>query len=65
MSCKLCSSENQSGFPAEINIHLPHCVTTPTLLFPVLLVCLDCGFTELSIEETELQRIANSKSTEA
>jgi hypothetical protein len=65
MSCKLCSSQNQSSFPAEINIHIHHSVTTTTLLFPVLLVCLDCGFTEFSIEQTELQRLANSKSTKA
>jgi hypothetical protein len=65
MSCKRCSSENQSRFPTEIAIHLPGLTTPHILLSPLLLVCLDCGFTEFSIEETELRRIANSKSTVA
>ena len=48
-------------FPSEVNIHFPgpknltkHTVWT----FPHLLVCLDCGFTELQIEKTELRLLA-------
>jgi hypothetical protein len=50
MPCKLCSSQNQSSFPAEINIHIHHSVTTTTLLFPVLLVCLDCGANRIAAD---------------
>ena len=36
-------------FPAEINIHFPGMenLKQPTVfVFPTLLICLDCGFTE-------------------
>jgi hypothetical protein len=58
MGCKSCGSKNGSAFPAEINIHFPgpRNLTKPTVwAFPQLLVCLNCGFTELVIPETELQ----------
>jgi hypothetical protein len=56
MSCKRCPSENQKRFSAEIAIHLPGMSTPHIFLFPMLLVCLDCGLTEFSIPETELRR---------
>jgi hypothetical protein len=58
MGCKSCGSENRSALPAEINIHFPGMgnFTRPTVwVFPQLMVCLNCGFTELVIPETELQ----------
>ncbi|HXY50337.1 MAG TPA: hypothetical protein VEI01_12855 [Terriglobales bacterium] len=61
MSCKLCQSENQSWFNSEINIHLPglNNLRNPTVLvFPEITVCLDCGFTEFRLEETEVRRLA-------
>jgi hypothetical protein len=59
MFCKLCSSANQSRLATEIAIHLPDVRTPHVLLSPVVLVCLECGFTEFSIAETELRRLAN------
>jgi hypothetical protein len=64
MSCKLCSSEDQSRFATEIAIHLPGLSTPHVLLSPMVLACLECGFTEFSIADTELRRLANGKSTE-
>jgi len=61
MSCKLCQSENQRRFNSEINIHRPglNNLADPTVLvFPEIVVCLDCGFTEFPLEETELRRLA-------
>ena len=54
MSCKLCASNNQSRLSAEMAIHLPGLSTPHVLLWPLLLVCLNCGFTEFLISETEL-----------
>jgi hypothetical protein len=63
MSCKRCSSANQSRFTSEISIHLPVLVTPHVFLCPKVVVCLDCGFTEFSIPETELPRLAKQDST--
>ena len=57
MSCRVCGSRLQKAFASEINIHPPRglmYLTSPCLFaFPELLVCLDCGFTELVLEENE------------
>jgi hypothetical protein len=61
MSCRLCGSENQGTFYSEINVHfreLKNLTRRPILVFPKLVVCLDCGLTEFRIEETELRRLA-------
>jgi hypothetical protein len=60
MACKSCGSDNQQKFGAEINIHFPgrEALDKPAVLvFPKLLVCLRCGFTEFTIAETELLRL--------
>jgi hypothetical protein len=57
MTCKSCSSENQQRFTSEICVHFPglkNLDKPPVFVFPKLLVCLDCGFTEFDIPETEL-----------
>ncbi len=57
MSCRSCASENQTQLGAEINIHFREkkgLDDPAVLVFPKLLVCLDCGFTEFTIPETEL-----------
>jgi hypothetical protein len=61
MACKSCASENQRDFGAEINIHFPGMqgIDKPAVwAFPKLTVCLDCGYTEFTIPETELRRLA-------
>jgi hypothetical protein len=58
MACRSCRSEHQTEFGAEINIHFPgrKGLDKPAVLvFPKLVVCLDCGFTELTLAETELR----------
>jgi hypothetical protein len=59
MTCRVCISENQSRFTTEIAIRLPG-LTMPVFLFPEVVVCMVCGFTEFSISETELRRLAES-----
>jgi hypothetical protein len=57
MACRSCGSENQKEFGAETNIHLPGWkgLDKPAVLvFPKLVVCLDCGFTQFTLPEAEL-----------
>lgn len=59
--CKSCHSKNQNRFSAEICIHLPGLkdLEVPAVfVFPTLVVCLDCGFAEFSIPESELRSLA-------
>jgi hypothetical protein len=68
MSCKSCKSENQSIFNGEIAIHFPGLkgLDKPIVwVFPKLVVCLDCGFTEFAILDTELRQLAEGDSTAA
>ena len=61
MSCRDCQSENQKTFPSEMNIHFPGLenLDKPSVwVFPELLVCLDCGFTELRLQERERSFLA-------
>ncbi len=57
MTCKSCSSENQRRFNSEINVHfagLKNLDKPPVFVFPQLLICLDCGFTEFALPEAGL-----------
>ncbi len=61
--CNSCQSANQSTFNGEIAIHFPGLegLDKPIVwVFPKLLVCLNCGFTEFAIPETELRQLAQS-----
>ena len=58
MSCKSCKSEHQGNFNGEIAIHFPgrKGLDKPLVwVFPKLVICLDWGFTEFVIPETELR----------
>jgi hypothetical protein len=60
MACRSCGSESQREFGAEVNIHLPgrEALDKPAvLIFPKLLVCSRCGFTEFTLAESELSRL--------
>jgi hypothetical protein len=64
MRCRSCPSEKQLEFGAEMIIHFPGLegLDKPIVwVFPKLLVCLDCGFTEFAIPETELALLASVK----
>jgi len=58
MSCRSCGLENQKKFAAEMTVHVLGLenVDKPVVwVFPGLLVCMDCGFTELTIPDDELR----------
>jgi hypothetical protein len=62
MSCKRCSSDNQKEFGVEMNIHFPGregIDKGAVVVFPqATVICLNCGFAEFSVPETELRRLA-------
>ncbi len=58
MKCRSCGAEPQTEFGAEINIHFPgrRGLDKPAvLIFPKLVVCFECGFTEFTIPEDQLR----------
>lgn len=62
-SCKLCESGNRRNSNGKVAIHFPGLegLNKPIVwLFPKLLSCLDCGFTESAIPETELRQLQGS-----
>jgi len=63
MSCKSCKSENHRKFNGEVAIHFPGLegLNKPIVwVYPKLLVCLNCGFAEFAIPETDLRRLLES-----
>jgi hypothetical protein len=66
MACRPCGSENQKEFGAEINIHFPgrKGLDKPAVLvFPMLLICLDCGSTQFTLPEAELLLLGEGTAT--
>ena len=60
MSCRSCTSEKQKEFGSEISIHFPGLKGLDkgtVLVFPRLVVCTNCGFTEFIIPDAELHRL--------
>ena len=63
MPCKSCNGTNQREIYSEIAVHgevrtklgAPH-----LLIFPKLLVCLNCGFVEFTLHEAALRHLAAS-----
>jgi len=58
MACRRCDSASVREFSAEINIHFlsPRDLNRPqVLLFPKILVCSHCGFTEFNLCGEELR----------
>jgi len=61
MPCKSCGSGKQNEFDAEINIHFPGLkgMNLPAMLvFPRVVVCLNCGFSEFTVPKSELHPLA-------
>jgi hypothetical protein len=68
MFCKVCQSENQRDLGGEVAIHfrgLKNLDKPTVFVFPDLLVCLNCGFTEFVVPETELRQLVNSDAAAA
>ena len=60
MNCAHCSSNALAEFPAEIMVHcvgIENINFPGVLIFPKLLVCLECGSTQFVIPQAELQQL--------
>jgi len=63
MNCKRCNSQNQSTFGAELALHVPDLRDLnvgPILMFPEVLVCLQCGFAEFTVPENEIKLLSKN-----
>ena len=59
-ACRSCGSKNQTEFASEIMIHfsgLRNLDKPGVLVFPKLLICLDCGVSQFTLEEGELGQL--------
>jgi hypothetical protein len=66
MSCASCASVNEAEFNTEMMIHFPglkHLANPGVFVFPKLLVCLDCGVSQLTLQETELRLVGKGDAT--
>jgi len=58
--CRSCGSSNLTQFGSEIIIHfsgLKNLDKPPVMLFPKILICLDCGVTEFTVPKAELDQL--------
>jgi hypothetical protein len=65
MRCASCPPQRQAEFTAEVNIHFRgvYNLNQPCILvFPKLLVCLDCGLSSFITPQAELARLADPTS---
>ena len=64
MTCKSCASDNLQNLTGELTASLPdikHLKGTPIYVCREIVVCLDCGFTELRLLEAELEQLKKSR----
>jgi hypothetical protein len=68
MACKRCFSHTQRVFNGEIAIHFPGIdgLDKPIVwVFPKLTVCLQCGLTEFTVPERELNVLTATSGEDA
>jgi hypothetical protein len=66
MACNSCGSVDQGKFTSEVDIHFPglnNVNKSPVLVYPELLVCLNCGKAEFTVPKDELALLAKSDAT--
>ena len=66
MPCTFCQSSNQREFSAEMSIYLPYrwnADNTGILVFPKLLVCLDCGGSSFITPTSQLEQLRSRSLT--
>jgi len=59
--CRACGSDKQAEFTGEIALHFPGTANLDKphlLVFPQILVCLNCGSAEFIVPESQLQILA-------
>jgi len=66
VSCLLCGSANRAEFGGEMLIHfrgLKNLDIPPVWVFPELLICLDCGFSQFAIPKDQLALLTRGTPT--
>ena len=64
MRCKSCGSKNLGRFNGELAIHfrgLENINEPAVLIFPELIICLDCGVGEFIVPKKELPLLTKAK----
>jgi len=67
VSCRSYRSENQTEFASEISVHILlglENVNKPMVLVFPRLVCMECGFTELTLAENELRLLGKGPASD-
>jgi hypothetical protein len=62
MACKKCGAAAQQEFPAEVSLNFPglqRIHLSPVYAAQTLLVCLNCGYSELILPEPKLDQLRN------
>jgi len=62
MSCPACRLDNQMEFSAEMMVHLggiKNLDNSGVVLFPKVLVCMDCGFSQFTVQKAALAMLAS------
>jgi hypothetical protein len=68
MPCKSCGSVNQQHFIGEMGIRSPglkNVAKATVWLFPLLVICLDCGAAEFVVPKDELGQLARGDAAAA
>lgn len=68
MTCKACASENLQELTGELSASFPDIKRSniqPLYVCQRVVVCLDCGFTELVIPAAELELLRKGRSSSA
>jgi len=66
MACKACNSQNLQRLEGELTASLPSLddlKIAPIYVCQSVVVCLDCGYSELVIPTAELLTLKNAKAT--
>jgi hypothetical protein len=66
MPCMVCLSANEAEFASEIVIHFSgpkNLDKSGVFVFPRLLVCLDCGFSQFTVPKSDLAALAGRTRT--
>lgn len=67
MSCTSCASGRRKQFVAEIAVHfsgLNNLDKPSVFVFPEILVCLECGFSQFTLTNPELTLLAEGAATD-
>ena len=61
MACRFCNSLDLRVFSAEMNIHFPGDIETPTVwVFPPVTICLHCGCADFAVHGKALQELRDN-----